>query len=169
MKNTATGTDSIGILIDTDYQQRFAVGIGKGAKLGYYGVTIGRGATGGENSTAIGAGATSSGQDCVAIGKGSKANGNYSTSIGSTAGSLGTGVRSINIGYQSYATAERAIQLGQGTNATNDTFQVYSYPMLDGTTGLIPSARIPTASSSVKGGIKLDFDSATGVLNIITE
>lgn len=146
LKNIATGTDSIGILIDTDYQKRFAVGIGKGARLGYYGVTVGRGAIGGENSIAIGAGATG-GQDGVAIGKGSKANGSGSTSIGTAAGSLGTGVRSINIGYQSYATAERAIQLGDGINSSQKTLQVYEYPLLD-SLGKIPMARLPIVQIS---------------------
>lgn len=133
LENTATGTDSIGILIDTNYQQRFAVGIGKGARLGYYGVTIGRAATSGENATAIGAGATAT-QYGVSVG--------YAASTGSGAS------RGIAIGYAANANATNAIQLGQATNSTASTFQVYSYPMLDGTTGKIPMARLPIVQIS---------------------
>ena len=41
-----------------------------------------------------------------------------------------------------YAQAENSIQLGDGNNMTANLFQVYSYPMLDGNTGKIPSDRM---------------------------
>lgn len=101
----------------------------------------------------------------VAIGTG------YSTSKGIQA----TAYRSIAIGTATdgtdevVASAQDAIQLGVGTNATAKTLQVFEHQLLDGTTGLIPGDRIPYATSSTKGGLKVDFDSTTGVLNLITE
>lgn len=65
------------------------------------------------------------------------------------------------------ATAQEAIQLGNGTNSTANSFQVFNYQMLDGTTGKIPVERlpsgnnievtdtIPTPSSSNVGQVKL--------------
>ena len=83
----------------------------------------------------------------TAIGTQAFANANYSVAIGGqvcqTTGqyaiAIGTGMNTDVV----KATANYAIQLGQGTNSTANTFQVYTYQMLDGTTGKIPMARLP--------------------------
>lgn len=153
LKNTATGSNALGILAGSVTNEK-AVAIGKtSGTVNALATVIGTNATvnGGTGAIAIG------GSDSI----------NNRTSARFT--------RAIAIGSSAYgstaceASAQDAIQLGIGTNSTANTFQVYSYPMLDGTTGLIPSDRIPTASSTVKGGVKIAFDSGTGVLNIITE
>lgn len=59
-----------------------------------------------------------------------------------------SGANSICIGNDASASATSAIQIGQGTNSTANTLQVgfsyanTNYQLLDGTTGLIPDARI---------------------------
>lgn len=51
---------------------------------------------------------------------------------------------SVAIGYgATVLSVKKSIQLGQGTNSTANSFQVYSYQMLDGKTGKIPMARLP--------------------------
>ena len=51
---------------------------------------------------------------------------------------------SVAIGYgAAVLSVKKSIQLGQGTNSTANSFQVYSYQMLDGNTGKIPMARLP--------------------------
>ena len=88
--------------------------------------------------TSVGSGVTSS--SGVAVGRG------FNSSHRLTA----SGYRSIAIGIVTsaneedkvHATAQNAIQLGTGVNSTASTFQVYSYTMLDGTTGKIPTARL---------------------------
>ena len=83
----------------------------------------------------------------------------YATNIGaeSTAGNSGTavgyrtaanGARSVSIGYNARigAATSNAIQIGYGTNATASSlaigFNNTNYQLLDGTTGLIPDARL---------------------------
>lgn len=159
LQNTATGDNSLTVL-GSSTSSAYAVNIGTSSIANVRGVSIGYNAQGRLNA------------DIVAIGVSSYCNKARSVAIGSS--SYVSATDAIAIGTNTRATATNAIQLGsngstQTENSTAKTLQVYEYQLLDGNTGLIPSARIPTASSSVKGGIKLDFDSETGVLNIITE
>lgn len=79
------------------------------------------------------------GYGSVAIGSGSFASGENSIALGPHAGGSGISLT---------AEAEGAIQLGKSylnsfiVNNTPYLFQVYDYPLLDGTTGKIPSERL---------------------------
>ena len=88
---------------------------------------------------------------CVVVGYKARGGG-FAVAIGSSSdssfGTEATGLFSIALGYNAKATANNTIQLGQGTNSTASTFQVYSYPMLDGNTGKIPMARLPIVQIS---------------------
>ena len=64
----------------------------------------------------------------VAIGSYTQTSGNYCIALGDQA-KMSNGVTN-------------AIQIGQGTNDTSNTFQVWSYKLLDKTTGLIPDERL---------------------------
>lgn len=64
----------------------------------------------------------------VAIGSYTETHGQYCTALGDSAKT------SIQV--------KNAIQIGQGTNNTSDTFQAWSYKLLDKTTGLIPDERL---------------------------
>lgn len=119
LKNTATDTNALTIL-GTATDRAYSVNIGHSSSA--YGV----------QSTAVGYGAQISGEGSVAVGMASYATGRYSVAIGRVC----------------RATANNAIQLGsngslQTENSTANSFQVYSYTMLDGTTGKIPMARLP--------------------------
>ena len=82
-------------------------------------------------------GTNSNGSDqCIAIGAYSYARGPYSGEI-----AIGSGTSATSTG--AVAQADNAIQLGVGTNATENSFQVFTFQMLDGTTGKIPMARLP--------------------------
>jgi hypothetical protein len=80
----------------------------------------------------------------INIGTSSQATGSYGVSIG--AYSYANGSLALGLGYSARATADYAIQLGQGTNSTASTlyvgFNTRNYLLLDGTTGLIPDARL---------------------------
>ena len=75
-----------------------------------------------------------------------------------------TGNRSIAIGtvtdgtMSCKATADEAIQLGNGTNSVNNQFQVYTYPMLDGNTGKIPSDRMTKVIELTATSVELASD-----------
>lgn len=56
--------------------------------------------------------------------------------------SVVSGEASIAIGYNTRITGDNSIQLGTGTNNTSNTFQVWNYALLDGSTGKIPSDRL---------------------------
>ncbi len=75
---------------------------------------------------------------------GTAAIGNNSVNIGKGSKALATGV--LALGYDAIASANYAIQLGRGTNSTAYTFSVgfatVNYQLLDGSTGLIPDARL---------------------------
>lgn len=80
------------------------------------------------------------------------ATGNRGVGIGQAA--EGTGAYSSGLGTAAKATADYAIQIGYGTNSTASTFSVgfnassssnrKNWELLDGTTGLIPDARLST-------------------------
>jgi len=131
-------------------------------------------------------------QNSINIGVSSVVAGNHSTAIGTNANAGGS--TAIALGRSSKASANYAIQIGQGTNSTANTLNfgfssTQNYQLLDGTTGLIPDARlssniarstdIPTVNNSTitftQGGITkgtitlnqssnstIDFDSAEG-------
>lgn len=118
IKNTATGSNSLTIM-GTAATSSGAINIGSGATSSSSGYSISMG------YSAKGTGASS-----VALGRGASSSGNTSVAIGRDASSTGA----------------FAIQLGKGTNSTGSTFAVgfngTNYQMLDGSTGLIPDARI---------------------------
>lgn len=127
LKNTATGTNSLTIL-GTAATATGAINIGKSSKAqGNYGVAIGNEAWTSDSST-------------VAIGAQAKALDYYATAI-SGYGSASK-MYSIVLGYSAFASAKYAIQLGEGINSTINTMQVWTYPLLDKSTGKIPAARL---------------------------
>ena len=102
----------------------------------------------------------------INIGTLSQATANYGTTVG--AYSYANGSKSSAFGNYARATADRAIQIGQGNNSTADTLQIgfngTSYQLLDGTTGLIPDARLSSNIARVEntsnGITNLSFSSA---------
>lgn len=109
----------------------------------------------GVNALAVGNTSQSTAEGGVAIGYGAQANSTYSTAIGQN--TRATNTNTTVIGRSAKATQARAIAIGSGAEAnaqdaiaikginnTANTFQVYTYNMLDMATGLIPDARIST-------------------------
>lgn len=157
IKNTANGSGSVTIL-GTPANGANAVNIGNGAYTAGYAVSIGNSASSnGGYSISIGSGANTYGASSVAIGRGAKTNSSSAENA-------------LALGRQAEANAKGAIQLGKGTNTTANSMAIgfadidgngtaASYSMLDGTTGLIPDARIssniartsaiPTATSDL--------------------
>lgn len=80
----------------------------------------------------------------INIGYSSQATGSYGVSLGVF--SYANGSQALGLGYSARATANYAIQLGKGTNSTASTLYVgfnnSNYLLLDGSTGLIPDARL---------------------------
>ena len=167
LQNTANGTGSITIN-GTAANGNYAVNIGNNAYTGGYAVSIGNGTSAnGGYSVCLGNSATSYGTSGVAIGRGTNIN--------------GSGVNGIAIGRDAAVQASNAIQLGNGTNTTANSMAVgfadidgngtaASYSMLDGTTGLIPDARlsnniartsaIPTSSTVASWGFITGINSS---------
>ena len=109
----------------------------------------------GTNAFAVGNLSQSTAEGGVAVGYGARANSTYSTAVGQE--TRATNTNTTVIGRAAKATAARAIAIGSGAEAnaqdaiaikginnTANTFQVYTYNMLDMSTGLIPDARIST-------------------------
>lgn len=92
------------------------------------------------HGTALGAGTRTS-MAAIAIGRGYNATHRVEAS-GARSIAIGV-VTSTNDNDKVEATAQSAIQLGTGVNSTANSFQVFNYQMLDGTTGKIPMARLP--------------------------
>lgn len=79
--------------------------------------------------------------------------GGYSYTIGAQGGNniwIGSGgcpqqtaQDTLTIGFDAKTTVNNAIQLGKGTNTTKNSLQVYSYQLLDLSTGKIPKDRLP--------------------------
>lgn len=107
---------------------------------------------------------TATGTDSVTV-EGTAATDNQATNIGKSSSAT---TSATAIGYNAVASASGAIQIGDGTNNTANTFQVKDKQVLD-SNGTLVSDRIPYATDTTKGGIKVEFDSITGTLNIITE
>lgn len=102
-------------------------------------------ATGTDSLTILGTPATYG--NSINIGSGSSVQNAYSTAIGNNSSAAKF---ASALGYSSVASANGSIQLGYGTNSTADTLNVgfyksvnpVNYQLLDGTTGLIPDARL---------------------------
>ena len=116
----------------------------KNIATGTNGLTIGGSASTANSATNIGF-ASSAGPVGTAVGYNTAANGSRTTSIGYNA----------RIG----AAASDAIQIGSGTNPTARTlcvgfYNYGNYPMLDGTTGKIPTDRLDTDATVTSGSTK---------------
>ena len=137
LKNTATGTNSISIGPTTGSTGSQCISIGKEATTSTY-----------SNAIAVGNTASAQNSATVAIGSQARAWGVNSISIGSYTFAYSTEAIAIGTGNMGcFANANKAIQLGEGSNTTANSFQVYSYQMLDGTTGKIPVERLPSGNS----------------------
>ena len=81
----------------------------------------------------------------VNIGEASSASNSNATAVGFSSSAA---LRGTAIGNEAVSSAQNAIQIGKGTNSTATTlaigFNGTNYQLLDGTTGLIPDARIST-------------------------
>ena len=107
----------------------------------------------GTNAFAVGKNSQSTAEGGVAVGCGARANSTYATAIGEDTranntnttvigrAAKATEARAIAIGSGAEANAQDAIAI-KGINNTANTFQIYTYNMLDMSTGLIPDARI---------------------------
>ena len=176
-------SESHGISIGENSESYGSIAIGENSNAPFYeGVSVGNNSFSGGGAVAIGVNSSSQGNFSVAIGNNSYAYGGVAIggganapayngiaigidsiaagAVGATA--LGTnafaGLNSTAIGYLANASSMNCIQLGEGNNATNNTFQVGNYPLLNLTTGLIPSERlpdttIPVANSTTLGGV----------------
>lgn len=107
----------------------------------------------GTNSLTI-SGTASSATSSLNIGATSTAGGGYSVAVGYYAASNGARTTSIGYGARIGGSTADAIQIGNGTNSTAKTLSIGfyntgNYTLLDGTTGLIPSARIPIDGSTI--------------------
>lgn len=146
LKNTATDANSLTIL-GTPTTTYNAIVIGQNSSVSNnYSTVIG------QNSQARGCGGVSIGQHiynighgAVAIGRGVSFEGSSSNTQGSIAigGAGNDSTIPISTDKAKISNASYAIQLGRGTNSTSNSFQVFSYQMLDGNTGKIPMARLP--------------------------
>ena len=115
----------------------------------------------GTKALAVGKTSQSTAEGGVAVGYGARANSTYGTAVGyeSRANNTNTtavgkqakasNARSIAIGSGAEANADDAIAI-KGINNTANTFQVYTYNMLDMSTGLIPDARINSSTFATK-------------------
>ncbi|MBR6099421.1 hypothetical protein IKP85_06710 [bacterium] len=125
LKNTATGTNALTLL-------GTACSVPNGINIGY-------GSSADRECVSIGTNATTNNLG-VAIGYGTEASYSYSTAFGTASKSTANGA--IQIGYGTNSNA-KTLSIGFYNNATTH----YNWTLLDGTTGLIPDARI---SSSIK-------------------
>ena len=137
LQNTATGTNALTIL---------------GASTRF------------QNSINIGAYSSASSLNTVAIGSTAQTTSDYSVAIGNQA--YTSGYRSVALGHTSKTNGVDAIQLGVGTNSTAKTFQVYTYQLLDGNTGLIPPERLGTGYDATKTQV---LKHVNGVLTWVDE
>ena len=142
LKNTANGVSSLTILGTANNSQ--------------YQINIGPSSVGGKNTVSIGQGATAHlNENCVLVGQLADSSRNGGIAIGRCA----------------KVTAFNAIQLGTingaiTTNSTANSFQVFSYQMLDGTTGLIPPERLGTGYDATKTQV---LKHVNGVLTWVDE
>lgn len=136
--NEATPISSLGIgytTINTTYTD--SINIGNGAQVKA------------NNALALGAFASAEGQDSIAIysstGTAHRARTTHTGNIAIGYNALAINAAyTIAIGYNAYAQGSNSIQLGTGQNSAQNTFQVWTYKLLDKTTGLIPTDRYTT-------------------------
>lgn len=124
---------------------------------------FGYGVSGSHDATVFGYNAEGTYQG-TAFGSSANAKDDHSTAVGYNTYAAGYG--SVAIGSSARTSAQRAIQLGQGTNSTAQTLQVYTYTLLDGTTGLIPNERINSTDLLAEYYTKSENDS---ILNTALE
>ena len=123
MKNTATGSYAI-TLLGTSASDNYAINIGDGSQATTAGTALGYNAKAGYYGTAFGYNATSySSSFGIALGRGAIAQ---------------TNDYAYQIGYGTNSTA-KTLAIGFGNDTNN---QPLEYTLLDGTTGLIPDARL---------------------------
>ena len=142
---TITGSSSVIInpTVNVNQSVSRATGLGTSVSCNSNSTCIGYYSFAQSSSVSVGMRAISNSQYGVSIGASTSNNSWDGANVGSNSNkaiAIGTGAQ--------VSSAEQAIQLGQGTNSTANTFQVYSYPMLDGTTGKIPMARLPIVQIS---------------------
>ena len=164
LRNEATQSGNSIIIQGTTKNSLYAIGLGLNNSVAENGVAIGLAATTtNSNSTSIGANSRARGQQATALGSGAMADANSTLAVGNSAGASVSGAVAVgmsSLASSSYATAlgagataggNYAIQIGYGTNNTANTLNVgfwnatnthYNWQLLDGTTGLIPDARI---------------------------
>ena len=150
--NEATPASSLGVgytTVNTTYTD--SVNIGNGAQVGA------------NNALALGAFASAEGQDSIAIysstGTAHRARTTHTGNIAIGYNALAINASyTIAIGYNAYAQGINSIQLGTGNVALQNTFQVWTYPMLDKTTGIVPAARLADQTSATQGQV-LTLDS----------
>lgn len=111
------------------------------------GLTVGGTASDRTAATNIGISSVVSANNTIALGYNAQATSPYSTTIGRNSKTSGAS----------------AIQIGYGTNSTANTLSIgfyntssthYNWTLLDGTTGLIPTARIDTDTTATSGSAK---------------
>ena len=130
---------------------------------------------------------TATGYNAIGIGDNVSASSDYGLSNGSIASgycvSIGNGSRakwqSVAIGNGAQALGEDggSIQIGAGTNSVNNTFNVgfgyaqTNYQLLDGTTGLIPDARISSniARTSALSSYQTTSNLVTSISSLSTD
>ena len=145
--NEATATNALGVgytTINTTYND--SINIGNGAQVL------------GNNAIALGAFASAEGQDSIAIysstGTAHRARTTHTGNIAIGYNALAINAAyTIAIGYNAYAQGTNSIQLGTGNNASQNTLQVWTYKLLDKTTGLIPAVRFADQTSATQGQV----------------
>lgn len=150
--NEATPASSLGVgytTINTTYAD--SINIGNGAQVLA------------NNALALGAFASAEGQDSIAIysstGTAHRARTTHTGNIAIGYNALAINAAyTIAIGYNAYAQSTNAIQLGTGNNSSSNTMQVWTYKLLDKTTGIVPSARLADTTTATQGQV-LTLDS----------
>lgn len=127
--NTATGTNSVGVLGIASQDTSVVVGINA--------------------TTGV------SGSAKVAIGNTASATGNGAIAIGQN--TTASGLESIAVGQGAKATGAGAVQIKYGTNSTADTIQFGSYTLVSAD-GTIPEARLADTTNAAQGQV-LTLDS----------
>ena len=190
VNSTASGADATAIGYGATASGKFSTALGRGATVNSnYSIALGQGATvtlSGTSATALGRGATANFPNTIAIGYGAKTNGEEAIALGHSAyanfpntiaigyGAKANGTESTAIGVNCTVDANNSILIGAGANCdTDNTFQVGNYPLLDLTTGLIPSERIsqniPTITDNGDGTLSIAIGSAKYKVAIVTE
>lgn len=153
--NKATGTSSLSILGGAaTTTSSINIGSDTSAPTNSYATILGNNSSAsGQGGISIGQYARTAGHGAIAIGHGAYVSGGTSNTRCSIAigGSNANNPSPTDTACAVVSNAASAIQLGAGTNTTSNSFQVYSYPMLDGATGKIPTARLNSTEVSAMG------------------